>query len=67
MGSPVKGQVKQKNTSPLKKTGHFFLIFTHNSTTSYPFLSAPVISVLSVEVVLNRLAPVTHQDQGIVL
>jgi hypothetical protein len=66
-GSPIKGYVKRKNTSPFKKMANFFLIFTHNSATWFLLLSAPVISVLLVDVAFNRLAPVTHQDQGIVL
>ncbi len=40
MGSPIKGHVKRKNTSPLKKMVLFFFIFT-STTARYRFQPSP--------------------------
>ena len=66
-GSPIKGRVKWKNTSPCKTEciSFFFCPWLCFSTRLLSALFAPETSV---QLVVHRLcwfAPVTHRDQGI--
>jgi hypothetical protein len=63
-GSPIKGRVKRKNTSPWKKKLLFFLthaLFVIFQNRQHLSLSAPVISSCGSR---KWSAPVTHQVQG---
>ena len=63
MGSPIKGLVKRKNTSPCKKMSHFSLdpFYVRSSAPARTGCSHPLFLCFGYA---DKSAPVTHPDQG---